>query len=85
MDFEEFIRWMYAQPVDAKAICWYLLLCSLSCLGRSRFSQEKMLGSTAVAKQLLREIADKLIAENIPPEHLFASLRCNELYLSPDL
>ncbi|CAK9062657.1 unnamed protein product [Durusdinium trenchii] len=52
IDFEEFIRWMYAQPVDAK---------------------EKMLGSTAVAKQLLREIADSLIAKNIPPEHLFAS------------
>lgn len=36
--------------------------------------KEKMLGSTAVAKQLLREIADSLIAKNIPPEHLFAPL-----------
>lgn len=52
VDFEEFIRWMYAQPVDAK---------------------EKMLGSTAVAKQLLREIADKLVSDRIQPEALFAS------------
>lgn len=33
-----------------------------------------MLGSTAVAKQLLREIADKLIADQTPPEALFATL-----------
>ena len=33
-----------------------------------------MLGSTAVAKQLLREIADKLNADGTPPEALFASL-----------
>lgn len=52
VDFEEFIRWMYAQPVDAK---------------------EKMLWSTAVAKQLLREIADKLVSDRIQPEALFAS------------
>eukprot|EP00434_Breviolum_minutum_P034129 symbB.v1.2.030196.t1/scaffold3379.1/size58058/1 len=32
-----------------------------------------MLGSTAVAKQLLREIADKLVADNIAPEALFVS------------
>ena len=32
-----------------------------------------MLGSTAVAKQLLREIADKLIADQTPPEALFKS------------
>lgn len=33
-----------------------------------------MLGSTAVAKQLLREIADKLVADNIAPEALFVRL-----------
>lgn len=34
--------------------------------------EEKMLGSTAVAKQLLREIADKLVSDRIQPEALFA-------------
>lgn len=33
-----------------------------------------MLGSTAVAKQLLREIADKLISDGTAPEALFAIL-----------
>mmetsp|Transcript_21168 Transcript_21168/g.39791 ORF Transcript_21168/g.39791 Transcript_21168/m.39791 type:complete len:223 (-) Transcript_21168:293-961(-) len=51
VDFEEFLTWMWAQPVDAK---------------------ERMVGSTAVARQLLREIADKLDAQNVQYESLFA-------------
>ncbi|CAJ1361036.1 unnamed protein product, partial [Effrenium voratum] len=66
IDFEEFVQWLYAQPVDAK---------------------EKMLGSTAVAKQLLREIADKLNADGTPPEALFASanVRLDGLLSSDEL
>ncbi|CAE7416139.1 CML12 [Symbiodinium pilosum] len=52
VDFEEFVRWMWTQPVDAK---------------------EKMVGSTAVARQLLREIADKLDAERVPYDALFVN------------
>ena len=39
-----------------------------------RSCEEKMLGSTAVAKQLLREIVDKLVSDRILPEALFATL-----------
>ena len=60
---------MYAQPVDAKAGSFFKLPpVSLT----QRRSKEKMLGSTAVAKQLLREISDKLASDRIAPEALFA-------------
>ncbi|CAE6952523.1 CML12 [Symbiodinium sp. CCMP2456] len=52
VDFDEFVRWMWMQPVDAK---------------------EKMVGSTAVARQLLREIADRLDADHVPYDTLFSN------------
>ncbi|CAE7920647.1 CPK29 [Symbiodinium necroappetens] len=52
VDFDEFVRWMWMQPVDAK---------------------EKMVGSTAVARQLLQEIADRLDADHVPYDTLFSN------------
>ena len=56
---------MWTQPVDAKVAGCAEPFYFHFCFGPES-PQEKMVGSTAVARQLLREIADKLDAEHVP-------------------
>ena len=55
----------YEESIRQLQAC-FNVWCNQSVFFTTNASQEKMVGSTAVARQLLREIADRLDADRVP-------------------